>query len=159
MPPPAHLSHTHDAVISWLLLHPAEPLSKCAAYFHYSQAWLSTLIHSDLFQVALSARSREVHARICASIPERLGACADIALDKLSDHLAQSEDPNFILDAADRVLHRLGYAPSAGKPATTNVIQQNTFIVNAADISEARKLMSLSPPIENPPIENSPPPP
>jgi hypothetical protein len=88
--------------------------------------------------------------RVAASIPAKLAAVADVALDKLGEMVERSEDPEFILDAADKALHRMGYAPQssrnpAGSPSTfgSPLVQQNLFI-GAGDLADARELMRLT---------------
>lgn len=153
------ISHTHEMVINWLVLNPEKSLRECADHFGYTQPWLSTLIHSDIFQVRLRERQEQVATRVTASIPEKLRAITDIALDKLADQIAKSEDPDFILDAADRALHRMGYAPAsarnpAGNQAALGSVnaQTNVFMLGADDLAQARQLMQfagqLPPPTE-----------
>lgn len=145
------ISHTHEAVLNWLIINPERSLRECADHFGYTQPWLSTLIHSDIFQMALRERQQNVANRVAQSVPERLQAVADIALDKLATMVEASEDPEYILDASDRVLHRMGYAPAsarnpAGSPSQGLVqnTQNNVFLLGAADLAEARKIMALS---------------
>jgi hypothetical protein len=142
------MSHTHEMVINWLVLNPQKSLRECADHFGYTQPWLSQLIHSDIFQANLRQRQMEVAARVSASIPEKLQAVADIALEKLGDAIAKSEDPDFILDAADRALHRMGYAPAsarnpAGSPSQIGAVQNqtNVFVLGQDDLAQARELM------------------
>lgn len=146
--PPMRLSHTHDAIINWLIINPQASLRECADFFGYTQPWLSSLLHSGLFQAALKERQEQVHTRVVASIPERLAAVADVALDKLATCVEKSEDPDYILDATDRVLHRMGYAPAsvrnpAGSPAGAGIYQQNNLQVNinARDLEDARSVL------------------
>jgi hypothetical protein len=104
------LSHTHDMVINWMLLNPDRSLRECADYFGYSQPWLSTLIHTDLFQARLKERQAVVFAQIAQTVPEKLTALSDIATEKLTEAITKSEDSKFILDAFDKVMHRAGCA-------------------------------------------------
>ena len=137
------LSHTHEAVMNWMLMNPDKSLRECADQFGYTQSWLSTLIHSDIFQARLAERQEGIRVRIADSIPQKLRMAADIGVEKLASHLEKSEDPDFILDATDKLLHRLGYAParSAGAPiaqqGSGNV--QNNFFVSAGDLEAARQ--------------------
>jgi len=142
------VSHTHEMVINWLVLNPEKSLRECADTFGYTQPWLSTLIHSDLFQSRLRARQEQIASRVTSSIPEKLQAITDIALDKLGDVLAKSEDPEYILDVADRALHRMGYAPAsarnpAGSPSQAGSVnnQTNVFMLAPEDLHQARALM------------------
>lgn len=143
----ARLSTSHEMLMNWLVLNPEKSQRECADHFGYTQAWVSQIVHSDIFQHALKEKQLAIGLRVADSIPARLRKAADIALDKLTDHLEKNEDPEFILDATDRILHRMGYAPaSARNPAGSpsgNHIQQNVFI-SAGDLSAARELMQLS---------------
>lgn len=143
----ARLSTAHEMLMNWLVLNPEKSQRECADHFGYTQAWVSQIVHSDIFQHALKEKQLAIGLRVADSIPARLRKAADIALDKLTDHLEKNEDPEFILDATDKILHRMGYAPAsarnpAGSPAG-NSIQQNVFI-SAGDLSAARELMQLS---------------
>ncbi len=146
----ARLSTTHEMLMNWLVLNPERSLRECADHFGYSQSWLSQIIHSDIFQHALKEKQLAIGMRVAESIPARLKKVADIALDKLATHLESNEDPEFILDATDKILHRMGYAPAstrnpAGSPSQmhNNGIQQN-FFVQASDLTAARELMQLA---------------
>jgi hypothetical protein len=144
------ISYTHEQILNWLVLNPHVSLRECADHFGYTQPWLSTLIHSDIFQAKLRERQMQVAARVAQSIPERLQVVTNIALEKLAEKVAESEDPEFILDAADKALHRMGYAPAsarnpAGSPAQGNVQNQtNVFMLGANDLAEARRIMAAS---------------
>ncbi len=150
--PPQRLSHTHEQILNWMVLNPELSMRHCADHFGYTQSWLSTLVRSDLFQAALRERQIMVASRVAASIPAKLAAVADVALDKLGEMVEKSEDPEFILDAADKALHRMGYAPQssrnpAGSPSTFGpgaVVQQNNVFIGQADLAEARALMQSS---------------
>ena len=142
----ASLSHTHEAVMNWMLVNPDKSLRECADQFGYTQSWLSTLIHSDIFQAQLAARQEGIRARIADSIPQKMRQAADVGIEKLIGKLEQTEDPEFILDATDKLLHRLGYAPQKvpsasplGQGGTGNV--QNNFFVTAGDLDRAREVM------------------
>lgn len=143
-----NLSHTHEMLMNWLVLNPEKSLRECADHFGYTQSWLSSIIHSDIFQAALKEKQLAIQARVAGSIPEKLRRSADIALDKLATKLEETEDPEFILDATDKILHRMGYAPASSRnpagPPSGHVHQQNNFFVTGADISAARELMQAS---------------
>lgn len=147
------LSHVHESIINWLVLNPGRSMRQCADNFGYTQPWLSSLVNSDIFQAALRERQIEVAVRVAQNIPAKLAAVADIALDKLADKVAESEDAEFLLDAADRTLHRMGFAPQSTRnpagspsqfgPSAVN-IQQN-FMVTGQDLAAARELMQSVP--------------
>jgi hypothetical protein len=138
----------YDAIVDWLVLNPEKNQRDCADHFGLTQGWLSILIRSDMFQAKLQARRAEVTSRVASAIPEKLKAVADIALDKLADQVAKSEDPEFILNAADKALHRMGFAPatarSPGALTPPGGMQQNNFfMVGTEDLALARARMKL----------------
>lgn len=145
MPEVKKVSFTHEALILWLLENPHRPLRDCAEYFGYTQAWLSTIIHSDAFQEQLQKRQQEFAILTGIDIRKKLGAATDIALEGLTRKLEECQDPEFLLDATDKLLHRMGYAPAsarnpAGQVITNNV--QNNITVSTTDLQEARALLS-----------------
>lgn len=144
----ARLSHVHEMVLNWLVLNPDKSMRECADHFGYTQPWLSRLVHSDLFQAELFKRQSDIANRVAGSIPDKLRAACDVALDKLGDKIAASEDPDFILEAADKTLHRLGYAPAsarnpAGSPGAQGqgALLQNNFFISSADLADAREII------------------
>lgn len=140
------ISHRHSMIMNWMVLNPDKPLRMCADHFGVTQAWLSTVIHSDVFQAEFQQKLENIHVRCAEGIPEKLKVVADIALDKLAEKISESEDADFILDAADKALHRMGYAPSSarngfgsGQGALIN--QQNVFMLSKEDLEAARGVM------------------
>lgn len=141
----ARISHRHEQLLNWLLLNPDRSLRECADHFGFSQGWVSSIVHSDLFQIALRERQEKVALLVAESIPQKLRRVADIGLDKLTTALEETENPDFILDATDKILHRMGFAPAsarnpAGSPGAVQN-QQNNFYISAGDLEEARALM------------------
>lgn len=133
----------HHAILNWMLLNPGRSSRECADYFGVSQSWLSILTRSDVFQVELNKRQMQIAARICQTIPERLRMIADVSLDKLATKLEESEDPDFILEVADKTLARLGYGTgprTAINLAAQQNVQQN-FYVSEGDLAQAREVM------------------
>jgi hypothetical protein len=131
-----------------MLVNPDRSMRECADAFGYSQSWLSSLVHSDMFQAALAQRQGDVASRVADSIPMKLRVAGDLAVEKLTEALMDSEDKNFILNAADKILHRLGYAPqSARAPAgfAVGAGSQVNFQVNVTDLARARELMVGAP--------------
>lgn len=140
------ISHKHSLIMNWMVLNPDQPLRACAEHFGVTQSWLSTVIHSDVFQAEFQEKLQKIHNHCAQSIPEKLRVVADIALDKLAGCVANSEDPEYILDAADKALHRMGYAPASarngfGANAGVQVNQQNVFMLSQDDLDQARGVM------------------
>ena len=144
------LSHTHEMMLNWLVLNPDRSLRECADHFQVSQSWLSQVIHSDIFQHALKEKQEAIALRVADSIPAKLRRAADIAVEKLTEKLEETEDPDFILDATDKILHRMGFAPQSsrnplGPPTGAGPVQQNNFFISAGDLEEARALIRQVP--------------
>ena len=143
------LSTTHEMLMNWLVLNPEKSLRECADHFGYTQSWVSQIIHSDIFQHALAEKHEKIATRVAESIPAKLARAADIAIEKLTEHLEKTEDPEFILSASDKILHRMGFAPQsarapAGSPGAGHLNQQNNFFIQAGDLAAARELMQIS---------------
>jgi len=138
------VSFTHESVILWMLENPHRSLRDCAEYFGYSQTWLSTVIHSDAFQEQLKKRQNEFAALTGIDIRNKLQAATDVAIEGLTRQLEKTEDGKFLLDAADKLLHRMGYAPASVRnpagPVTNNT--QVNLTVNANDLAEARAMIA-----------------
>ncbi len=148
------ISHTHDQIMNWLISNPEASLRECADYFQYSQAWLSQIIHSDVFQAKLKERQDEVFVQVAQGIPSKLSALADVAITKVAEALEKSEDGRFAVDVFDKAMHRLGYAPnSARNPGPGAVIQQNNFFISKDDLANARNAMIPASPAIPQPLE------
>jgi hypothetical protein len=141
------LSITHDEIMDWCILHPGATLAEMGMYFGYSVSWLSQIVNSDLFQARYKERRGEIDAAVAADLPTRLRANAALALEKLGRHLETSEDPEFLMQIADKSLHRLGYGPNKGalsvNTGNVTINQQNNFMVNKDQLAEARAKMGL----------------
>ena len=125
--------------MDWMLENPGGALRDCAVYFGYTQAWVSTVIHSDIFQAKLRERRGDIEAVVAADIPAKLRAVADIALEKLAAQLESSDNAGFIHETADMVLNRLGYGPKSSPGPVGGVnVQQNNFFVPREVLAELR---------------------
>lgn len=136
---------THEAIITWFLENPGRSNRDCATAFDVSQAWLSTMIHSDAFQERLNRRQDEMAALVGISLTEKLGAAAEVAIDGLTRQLETCENPEFLLDATDKLCHRLGFAPRSSTSAPTGQTTNNTqinIVTSADDLRAARALMA-----------------
>jgi hypothetical protein len=134
------ISYKHDEVLDSILANPHITLSQLSQLTGYTVPWLSQLINSDLFQATYQARRGEVVAPIIQSIQEKLSAIGHLAVEKLANKLATSEDPDYILDSFDKVMHRLGYAPKTSQapgPQTVNN-QANIFMLDKATLQQIR---------------------
>lgn len=102
-------SHRHEAIAEWLVMNPDRPLGDCAKFFNYTQAWLSQIVHSDLFQVYYRQVCDDRKEIGVHTIANKMSYAAGLALDKTIERLENKPSERFILETADGFLQKLGY--------------------------------------------------
>lgn len=143
------LSHGHRAILEYVVRNPDCNNKQIAAAFERTPEWIGMLIRTDLFQEALDQATESSLNMHALPLRQKLMATAHMAVEKLGTKINSSEDPGFILAAADKTLHRLGYAPTRGPevPQQQNVAQQNVFVVDPETLRTARdRLAALNSP-------------
>lgn len=115
------LSVKHDAIMQWLIANPQLSLSTCAIQFGITQAWLSTVIHSDIFQSKYRELLQGQYDERILPLRDKLVGVTARALDRVSEKLDTCEDPELLLDVASKGLKALGFG---GGP---KVAIQNNF--------------------------------
>lgn len=114
------VSYTHDAMIDLIIQEPMISQGEIAAYFGYSQAWVSQVINSDAFQARLAARKGDLtDPLIVKSIEERVSAAAQRSLDKVLESL-DTASPEYALKVAQTMLSAKGFGPGGAKQAGSN---------------------------------------
>lgn len=136
-----HVSHTHDQIIDWLIANPWEPMSVCAAMFGYTQPWLSTLIHSDLFQAKLRERQDQVFGEVALTVRDRITALAHDSLKRLQEKVAGCENVDQLVSASELAVKALGFGPAPGRPSVQVTVNQQTNVVSKDVLAEARARM------------------
>jgi hypothetical protein len=132
----------HQAIADWLIANPDRSQGECAQAFGITQAWLSVIVNSDIFREYLQQRLNEVSTPVMFTLREKLMGVAHRAVEKLGAAVDNSQDPEFILEAADKTLHRLGYAPTRGPaaaPTTVTNQQNNIYVVDRETLDGARR--------------------
>lgn len=146
MPEIATVSHRHEAIMNFMIANPTAKLGDVAAEFGVSQPWLSCIIHSHAFKTKLREKQEMLFSDLGASITEKLEAVAHTALDNILEHVSASNaSPALSLEVADKVLHRLGYAPQRGPSGPQAPVQvNNVFTVSPADLAAARAQLTAA---------------
>lgn len=137
--------HPHDAVMDYMLAHPFWTLAQLAAATGYTVPWLSQMIRSDCFQDEYHRRRADFETNVMGSIQERLGELSHLAISKMGQALEGTQDPDTIIDAFDKVLHRTGYAPrSQATSVPPSVLQQqnNVFLVEKGELAALRAVIT-----------------
>lgn len=131
----------HHAILDYLLANPRVPYGLVAEHFGVTQAWLSTVINSDLFRAQLSARRSLMDDHINRDITSRLGILAKKGLDTMEAILDDEEaSASTKLEIAKTSLTALGYLGKASPASPVQVnIQSNTNISTRSDILQAAR--------------------
>jgi hypothetical protein len=125
----AKLSYTHDALVDLIMQHPEMTQNQLAARFGYTPGWISRVIASDAFQVALARRRDEIiDPAIKATIEERFKALVVQSLEVLMNKLsAPVVSDNVALRAAELGAKALGLGghalPVPPKPQEDRLIR------------------------------------
>ena len=128
------LSHRHEEILMWLMLNPNKSQGECARELGYTDAWVSQIINSDIFQARLAELREQDFELNVLSLREKLSAAADLAIDKMMERLEVETDIDKIRNVGDTALKRLGYGTPAN-PAQVAIggrIINNTLIVDGA---------------------------
>lgn len=138
------ISHVHEAIMNWMIANPHLPLKACAGHFGYTRAWLSTIIHSDLFQARLREKQEEVFSGIKEDLNTKLGALADVGIERLQEKLEHTDDTKTILETTKLALASLGFGAKPGGGAANvqnNTQVNNVYVASSADLEAAREQM------------------
>jgi len=135
------LSYRHDGILNWLILNPDKSQGDCARALGYTEAWLSQVINSNLFQMRLQMLQQENREHGVFTVAEKLAGLADLAIEKTLKNVEVSLDPGFVLSAAEVALKRLGYGAKAPVPAGPVQINNTTVIATQAGLEEAVGIM------------------
>lgn len=138
------LSHHHLAIMDFMLTNPQVPLWAVASHFNRTQAWLSTVINSDLFQAHFHERRQLMEQSQAEAIKDKLFNMASKGLDKLIGGLDDDE----VSVSEKRAITRLGLEASGmlsnNKGPSTQVVvnnnnTQDVKAVNMTAVEEARQ--------------------
>lgn len=133
------ISHRHDAILEFMICNPTAQLGEVARHFQVSQAWLSVIINSDVFRAKHEARGDEFFGAAIVPLREKIVGVASQAVEKLGEKLEVSSDGDFVLAVADKLLHRLGYAPAKTPPPAPGAINiQQNYSVSPDVLARAR---------------------
>jgi len=136
----AKVSHKHEDMMRFLIANPALKLGDVAAHYGVTQAWLSTILHSDAFQAKFRDMQDEYTGGLFLSIHDKLNGLAQVALDKIGEELELTTGMDAPLKVGLSVLDRLGYGTkstninvkASGAPGTiTSVTVESTVLHEA----------------------------
>lgn len=144
MPTVQKLNHRHEQIINWLIMNPDRSLGDCAAFFGYTQPWLSTLIHTDMFQAAYRERCKEAGTVAVHTIINELGGLTSLAIEKSRERLEKGNaSERFLGDTLNNCLKGLGYGAPLNQPQNTNGAQLHLH-VDASQLLAARERVAVA---------------
>lgn len=121
----ARVTYTHDAMIDLILQQPGMNQTDIAAYFGYTQGWVSRVMGSDAFNARLAQRKEEiVNPAILATVDEKLRALAHRSIDVLMTKLDATQSPEIASKGLELSTKALGLG---ARPQ--NVQTNNTYVV------------------------------
>lgn len=139
------LSHTHMAIMKFMIENPEMSTEAVAAEFKYTPAWLSQLVHSDLFQMELKYWQNLGLSEATLGVRDRLNDVAHQSLMRLQERLATigSQIPvDSLVDISEMALKSLGFgAPKAPVMGPGAAPVFNTQINNFGNEPVDRKLL------------------
>lgn len=138
------LNFSHDALMLWIFENPHRSLKDAALFFNYSPEWIRQIVRTDIFQAEYQKRYGELSATLMQGVKEKLETASEMALDALIDKIPTVSDPRILVDATDKLLHRMGYAPNKGAMVVNQTNVQASFTVEQGVLAEARQMMHQS---------------
>lgn len=133
----------HEAFADYMLINPSCTLREMSVYFNYSVAWICQVINTDMFKAYMSERRAQINTFVAADLPAKLAAAGHLATERIIEVVEKSEDAPTLIDAFDKILHRLGYAPNAkgtgAAPSTVINQQNNVFYLQKDELAAARE--------------------
>jgi len=133
----------HEKLAAYMLLHGDSPgwQARASKEFNVSQSWLSTVIHSDIFQDYYLRLREETTPPIIQDARSRMLGTLDHAITLVQQKL-ESDGPTLplsnILEAVDILAKRTGHSE---RTTDTPIIQNQVLVVSREDLEESRKRM------------------
>lgn len=128
--PKSILRHQH--MVAYLLLNPWASTADIAGYFSISATTVSRLTSSDSFRQCLEQYMQGAGAELGTSIKDKMEATLSVAVDKVQEKIIQGDDPEFALQAMDKVANRLGMGvkqqSNGGSTVNVNIVTREMIL-------------------------------
>lgn len=144
----------HAQMIEMILLTPAITNKEIAEALQLCELTVSLVRRSDMFQLKFRQRMAELQANtdevVKSRLEGKLARVADAALDNLGLAIENEQklleagaSPNTreTRETAEMVLAALGYSRKGAPPAGPAQVVNNTYVVDASALANARKMM------------------
>lgn len=133
----------HEAIIDVIISCPQMTKGEIASYFGYTQAWLSTLMNSDAFQMQLAERRMRFEDNLDEAAKKRLHDLDAAASAIIEKELAKvNADPHYALAVKKTIQPAVTPAKNKLSKFAENVqIIQNNNQINQSVLERARNKM------------------
>ena len=123
--PPKKMNWWYASILNWMVANPHRRLGDCARELNVTQAWLSTIINTDMFRAALAERQKELGSAITFDLKDKIAGVAHMVLDaqlaELEEGLLSGKE---LRETGTMALKALGYLDG---PAQSPVQINNNF--------------------------------
>lgn len=141
----------------WVLLNPHKTQREIAKDLGYTEAWVSTLMATDMFKEKMKELQETYHATAFIDVRSKTEAAANMALDRLIHVLENDREnkltPTYILEATNKLLERFDKIQQAGQGAPQQAGGVTVNIGVAAEIQQALQSVNAAraqlPPLEH----------
>ena len=119
----AKVSYSHEALIDLILAKPMLTQREMAKHFGYTEAWISQIISSDSFQVALTKRKDEVlNPLVKATVEERFKGLVGLSITILEEKLEAGRSAELALGVFNGASRALGYGARGPQVQVNNYV-------------------------------------
>jgi hypothetical protein len=133
------LNSVHEYMALWLIANPHRHQSELAQEIGYTEAWISTVIHSDMFQAAYRELCGTYQEVAVEGIGEKVNAAAMEALAAMREKIRNRAcSEQFLLGATKTLLGAIGYGAPKVEPQAHSHMHLH---VSREDILESRARM------------------
>jgi len=135
----------HRNLADWLIVNGNSPgwNKRASEYFKVSQAWISTVVHSDAFKDYYQRLASENSQTVLHSTRDKLIGTLDVAIEKVQERIedqGSSMPLSNLLDCVEVLAKRTGHG-SEGASSGQSTIINNLLVVSKEELAESRARM------------------
>ncbi len=132
----------HEKLAAWMLVHAGSPgwNKRASEEFKVTQAWISTVVHSDAFQDYYQRLRQDTDVPAIHNARERMLGTLDHAITLLQDKLESTPDlpVSGLLETIDVLAKRTGHSEGT---KSSEGITNNILLVTRDQLAESRARM------------------
>lgn len=134
------ISFAHEGLMNSMLANPQWSYADHAAALGYTQAWVSQIVNSDMFQVELHSRAREAGVMLAISIQEKVRATFALTLEEAANRIQNGAcSERFVTDTMKNLAATAEFAPAQAPQGPTYNLN-----VSAEYLEEVRQRAAMA---------------